>query len=213
MTDETTIDNITFRNVRFAYDGEPVFEGLNWSAERGDHLVLKGESGSGKSTALRLLLGFHVPTGGSIDIITGADESISPSEFRSYVAWLPQEPDPGEGTVKEVLDRLFSFRRNAGVRPETDSIRSRMKQLSLDDALYNRAVSSLSTGQRQRVGALICSLLDRPAMLLDEPTSALDRENKERIADLLLNGRERVILSTSHDPFWLNRATHVVEIS
>jgi ABC-type bacteriocin/lantibiotic exporter with double-glycine peptidase domain len=70
----------------------------------------------------------------------------------------------------------------------------------------------LSTGQRQRVGLAICHFLDKPLLLLDEPTSALDLVSKRKVADLLINP-DRTIISTSHDPFWVDLADNVIELN
>jgi len=207
-----SLRNISFEEVRFSYENEPVLASFNWKARSGEHLVLKGASGSGKSTVLRLLLGFLTPSAGEIRIQTVEGTVLDPVEFRSHVAWLPQEPDFGDGTVEEVVDRLFSFDRNQDGEPDEDTVHAVRTTLDLPEDLLSRSVARLSTGQRQRVGVLICSLLDRPALLLDEPTSALDPENKERVADLLLGDSDRITISTSHDPAWVERATSTVEV-
>ncbi len=212
MTEDAEIQTISFENVGFSYENEPVINELTWSVGIGEHLVLKGESGSGKSTILQLVLGFYQPSSGEIQIRTEDGRNLSPVELRNRVAWLPQETDLGDGTVKEIVDFLFSFEHNKSRAPDSDRIKSTMETLSLSPDLYTKSLSNLSTGQRQRIGAVICASLDRPVLLLDEPTAALDRQNKTRVADLLLDGPGRIILSTSHDSFWLDRATSIVEI-
>jgi len=66
--------------------------------------------------------------------------------------------------------------------------------------------------QRQRVGLALCYLLDKDVLLLDEPTSALDEASKEKVHKLFSN-KQRTIISTSHDPWWLEKCSKIFELN
>lgn len=181
---------------------------LSFQAAAGQHTVLQGASGCGKSTILKLLLGFYPLQSGHISI-DGTDHH--PQSIRRQTAWLPQELDLGSGTVREVLSKPFEFAANSSHAPSLADQQNALQQLGLDAEIPGKPFRDLSTGQRQRVGLALCFLLDKPLLLLDEPTSALDRHSKEQAAALLLKGN-RTILSTSHDPFWVEQADHLIEL-
>lgn len=171
--------------------------------------MLKGESGSGKSTILTLLLGFNKPDAGAISL---ADSDLNIQSLRRQTAWLPQDLNLGTGQVSEVIARPFEFMANKSTKKNLQQQTKILHLLGLGPETLDKQFRDLSTGQRQRVGLAICHLLNKPLLLLDEPTSALDHASKQKAADLLLVGN-RTIISTSHDPFWVNKADKVIEIS
>lgn len=203
---------ITFDNVSFSYDGLPVLKNFSFTAERGERIVIKGESGTGKTTLFRLLLGFELPRSGDI-IFDGS--SISEHGFtsvRKNTAWLPQDIDLGEGSVNNVINRPFEFNLNADKKPGSGEIEQTLTRLGLSPDIREKSFRDLSTGQRQRVGLALCHLLNRRLLLLDEPTSALDEASKQKAINLLFSDTGRTIISTSHDPFWIERCDQVYNL-
>lgn len=198
------------RNIHFTYGKETIFSDFSFELSEGEKLVLKGESGSGKSTLFRLILGFEYPKIGKL-LYKGSElKNENLKSFRKQTCWLPQDLNIGDGSVKEVINTPFGFK-NASKKPDQKEIISLLNDLGLDAEILSKTFSDLSTGQRQRIGILICILLDKPLMLLDEPTSALDQESKEKLADILLQSN-RTILSTSHDPFWVERCDRIIKM-
>lgn len=86
-----------------------------------------------------------------------------------------------------------------------------MQKLDLSEEMLESTFSDLSTGQRQRVGLAICYLLGRKIMFLDEPTSALDERSKQKVSDLIMK-EDLTVISTSHDPWWVERCDRVIEL-
>lgn len=201
---------ITFKKVTFGFEGEQIVEDFSFEAKPGQHTILKGESGSGKSTLLKLLLGFYNPQKGTITI---NNNPLDRHDIRRQTAWLPQDLNLGSGSVKEVMAKPFEFATNQSHQQNNVSqIRINfLQKLGLGTDTLEKDYRDLSTGQRQRVGLAICHLLDKPLLLLDEPTSALDKASKNKAAELLLKG-DRTVISTSHDPFWLDKADNITEL-
>lgn len=199
---------ISCANLRIQLGNETVFQNLSFNIPQGEHTVLKGESGSGKSTLLNLLLGFLSPSSGTIQFNSGSN---TPS-IRQKTAWLPQDLDLGTGMVEKLILKPFEFTSNRSSRPARTTYLSVFKELGLVEADLSKSFQTLSTGQRQRVGIAICHLLDKPLLLLDEPTSALDKTSKQRVANLLLTHTRKTIVSTSHDPFWINHAENIISL-
>lgn len=202
---------ITCSGISIRFNGDDVIKNFNFEAPRGRHTVLKGESGSGKSTLLKLMLGFLKPFEGRITY-HGGDYSDHKA-FRQHTAWLPQDLDLGEGTVEEVILKPFQFASNQAKTPGRETYLSVLAEFGLAGDNLDKQFRHLSTGQRQRVGLAICHLLDKPVMLLDEPTSALDNASKERTANILLAHTNKTVISTSHDPFWLEHADNIIELT
>lgn len=202
------LPQITFQEVSFGFGSEQVLNRFSFHAPAGTHTILRGESGSGKSTILQLILGFVQPQSGQIMVNRSP---LSAREIRKQTGWLPQDLNLGTGSVQKVIDQLFQFQANASGKPTRKHQLEVLQKLGLDPIPMDKQFRDLSTGQRQRVGLAICHLLNKPLLLLDEPTSSLDRTSKQKAATLLLNNNCTVI-STSHDPFWVNLADNVIDI-
>lgn len=201
---------LRFENVHFAYEKETILTGESFSVQQKSHMVIKASSGRGKTTVLKLILGFLKPNKGKICLYEA--EKNKTSSIRSFTSWLPQDLNIGEGTVKDVLDYPFQFLKNKKNKPDKDKQIEVLNRLALSSEVYSKAFRDLSTGQRQRVGIALCYLLDKPLLLLDEPTASLDDKTKQKVADLLLN-TNKIIISASHDPFWLDKATDIYELN
>ncbi|MFH5831487.1 ATP-binding cassette domain-containing protein [Halalkalibaculum sp. DA3122] len=205
---------VTFNRIAFGYNGEDdlLFHDFSLSVGKGEKIAIKSDSGTGKTTLLRLLLGFEQPVSGEIRFNGTAISENNYTEIRRATAWLPQDLNIGDGTVKQILQRPFEFVHNRNRMPETDQVRLILEELSLSPGLLEKPLRDLSTGQRQRVGLALCHLLDRPLLLLDEPTSALDRSSKQKAANLLLSDPNKTVISTTHDPFWLELCDEIIEL-
>ncbi|MEX2585632.1 MAG: ATP-binding cassette domain-containing protein [Balneolaceae bacterium] len=199
-------------NLTFSYGEETIFQNFTLSVSEGERVALKGRSGIGKSTLFKLILGFERPQSGTLYF---RDEPIAGSRIRHIrgeTAWLPQDLNMGNGAVRDVIERPLNFRRNRERQPNKEALHSLMDSLGLTSALLTKSWAQLSTGQRQRMGIVVCLLLNKPLLLLDEPTSALDRTSREKLRDLLFADRKRTILSTSHDDFWLKLCDRTIDL-
>lgn len=204
--------NIEFFKVGFAYDTDLIIKNFSLKVKEGDVIAIKGASGSGKTTILRLLLGFETPDTGRI---TFNGKQLTPKrlkELRRETTWLPQDLNLGEGKVKDVFYYPFTFQANKPQKPDESKVLSTFRALGLKEKIWNNEFSDLSTGQRQRVGLALCYLLDKSILLLDEPTSALDESSKQKVKNLLFDNK-RMIISTSHDPWWIERCSGIVDLN
>ena len=205
----STAPSISFQQVRFAYGTEGVLNDFSFWAKPGQHTVIKGESGSWKSTILKLILGFLTPDSGSITV----DNREPGRDIRKQTAWLPPELNIGAGPVREVIGKPFRFNVNEKQMPGEELMQNTFRSLGLSAELFDKNLQDLSTGQRQRVGIALCHLLNKPLLLLDEPTSSLDEESKNKVKQLLLVQASKTVLSTSHDPSWIDAADKVITLN
>ncbi len=194
---------IEFRRVTFAYPGQssPILNDFSFHLEPGETLILRGESGSGKSTILNLIAGFYEAESGKIfiDGVPVSDWDIH--QLRSQMSLVSQDTILFKGSIRENLcvakdssdAELWRALTLAGI---DEFVRSQPLGL---DAPINELGSSLSGGQRQRVSIARAVLRSSPILLLDEPTSALDSPTAARvIEDLGPLMRDRTCIVSTH---------------
>lgn len=185
-----------FQNISYRYPRrkEWVFDSFSWEFQEGMHL-LKGYSGCGKSTMLRLAAGLLTPTKGSVSCDSPAQ--IGSARFlREEVGFVFQQLN---------LLPLASIQRNVTLAAQLAGRSEKkallwLEKLGIED-LAKRKPSQLSGGQQQRA-ALARALAKEPRLLLlDEPTSGLDDDNTQIIISVLTNDipKDMVCLIATHD--------------
>ena len=196
--------SIRFEKVSFHYDSsrKPVLQNLTLEIKKNEFVAFAGRTGSGKSTLVDLLLGLHVPTGGSIrvdDLELGLD---SLRNWRMGIGYVPQDIF--------LLDESVASNIAFGVKPDDIDL-AQVKKVAevaqiasfIENELPNgyqtqvgeRGVR-LSGGQRQRIG-LARALYQKPDLLiLDEATSALDNSTEAALMEAIgsLYGRITLIV-------------------
>jgi putrescine transport system ATP-binding protein len=187
--DEASATYIQIRGVTKKFDAITAVDNVDLNIRKGEIFALLGASGCGKTTLLRLLAGFEIPTDGQI-IIDGEDmQSIQPYNrpinmmFQSYALF------PHMTVAKNIA---FGLKQDRLHRVEIKSRVDELLELVHMNTLFNRFPHQLSGGQRQRV-ALARSLAKRPKLLLlDEPMAALDKKLREQMQLEVVNIIESV---------------------
>ena len=193
-------------NLCFAFEGTPVFAGLDCEIPGGQWTCLLGPSGCGKSTFLRLI-------SGSLQAAFSGSIRFDNDHFaRNLTGWMAQ---------KDLLLPWLSVRDNAllGARLRGEVSRERigraeslLKDAGLGDCL-DALPASLSGGMRQRAALVRTLMENRPVILMDEPFSALDALTRLRLQDLaleLLQGA--TVLLVTHDPYEALRLGHQIRV-
>jgi len=195
---------IRFDNVRFHYTGRedtPALDGFDLEVRPGETVALVGPSGAGKSTVLSLLLRFHDPQSGSVQL-DGVDlRELDPAYLRGQVALVPQQPVLFATSAMDNirygrLDASDEQVRAAAVAAEADGFIGELPQ-GYASELGERG-ARLSGGQQQRVAIARALLKDAPVLLLDEATSALDAQSERAVQHALQNlmrGRTTVVVA------------------
>jgi len=165
---------ISIRGLSFSYGAAQVLEGVTFDVPHGGMILLKGPSGGGKSTLLRLLSQVEQHQEGEF-LFAGRDiESIPVERYRTLAGYLHQKPVIAPGSVFDNLMLAFRFRQDAPAPPGDDELRALLDRLELRDVPLSQPASELSVGQQQRVAFLRLVLLRPRVMLLDEPLASLD---------------------------------------
>jgi putative ABC transport system ATP-binding protein len=163
------------RSLRYQYPGGPSLSFSDVAVPQGATLLLRGDSGAGKSTWLALVAGLLTPTAGEVVVAGQALSQLSRAALDGWRArtlgFLPQKLHLSEAlTVERNLGLAFYA---AGLPEDREAIRRALDQLGVGE-LAGRRPSQRSGGQAQRV-ALARSILMKPQVILtDEPTASLD---------------------------------------
>jgi len=193
---------VEFRDVRFAYETDKtVLHGISFTARPGTATALVGSSGSGKSTIISLICGFHSPTSGQI-LIDGYDLStVDLGSYRSQLGVVLQESFLFDGSIRDNI--VFSSPHasetdflNACRIARVDEFAERFDE-GYDAVVGERGVK-LSGGQRQRLSIARALLANPRLLILDEATSSLDSESEAMIQqglNTLVQGRTTFVIA------------------
>jgi ABC-type multidrug transport system ATPase subunit len=191
----------------------PILSGVSFAAAAGELLVVRGESGSGKSSLLLALVGALRPRRGRIRIAGMPLDAAHAPAIRRRMFYMPQEVRAFEReTGREFVARALELSVNRGLRRAPVCTPDLCAALGLDETLLDAPLASLSGGERQRLGLLRGLVLEREILLLDEVTSAVDERNRDAIVDLLLGLAGTTVLAVTHDPRFAEQADRVLAI-
>jgi osmoprotectant transport system ATP-binding protein len=194
---------IDFRDVTYSLgNGRSLVRELNLQITRGETIVLLGRSGSGKTTALKLVNCLLVPSSGTVLVEGRSTSAWDVIRLRREIGYVIQEVG---------LFPHLTVERNVSLVPRIEKwpqprIRDRVKELlqlvGLDSNFAGRYPRELSGGQRQRVGVARALAADPPILLMDEPFGALDpitRAELQREFMALQQRLKKTIMFVTHD--------------
>ncbi|MFU8771413.1 MAG: ABC transporter ATP-binding protein [Anaerolineales bacterium] len=199
---------VTFENLCFHYDddelgekGQPVIRHVNLHVDAGETIALVGETGSGKTTLVKLLCRFHDPLQGRI-LIDGYDiRHVTQHSLRQQLGLVLQDPFLFNGTVSENI-------RFGRLNAKDQDIEAAAKAVGAHDFIsqlqkgYHTQVEEggalLSVGQRQLISFARALLADPRILILDEATSSVDTQTERIIQQALarlLTGRTAFVIA------------------
>jgi len=166
---------VEFRGVSYEIAGKPILSDVSIQVEAGETLVLLGRSGSGKTTALKMINGVLFPTTGQVLVDGKPTTAWDPIRLRRRMGYVIQEVG---------LFPHFTVRDNIGLVPKLEGwsgvdidrrVDLLLERIGMPAAEFrSRYPRQLSGGQRQRVGVARALAADPPVLLFDEPFGALD---------------------------------------
>ena len=176
--------SIEFRNVRFAYKDLEVLKDVSFTAQERQMTALVGASGSGKSTAAKLLVHYYDVSGGEVLIGGQNIRDMSLEALNEQIAYVSQDVFLFN---KSIADNI-----RIGKKGATDEeIIAAAKKAQADEFIHElpdgyatlagEAGSKLSGGQRQRIAFARAILKDAPIVILDEATAFIDPENEQKM--------------------------------
>ncbi len=191
------------QNLQYAYTGKSPLSFPDIVCQTGEHWLLLGQSGCGKTTLLHLLGGLLTPKQGKVSIGDTTLNSLKAGEldkFRGkHVGFIFQNPHFVRSLT--VAENLALAQQLAGMAIDKDRIKKLLERLSIAHKIDEKT-GELSQGERQRA-AIARALVNRPEVILaDEPTSSLDDVNTGEVISLLeeqANEVNATLLVVTHD--------------
>ena len=210
---------IEFRNVYFKYPNTNKYslKNVSFIVNPGDKVALIGKSGSGKSSILKLILGFYKPEKGTILINGKPLTQINRDYLRSNISIVNQNVKLFN---RSVLENICY-----GTKFTEKQIESQIKNLDIMKVFHNlpnglqsnvgKYGDKLSGGQKQIIYLLRCYYRNNPLILLDEPTSNIDDFHKKYALEMIKHlTKKSTLIIVSHDPTiynMFNRKIHINE--
>ena len=188
---------IEVRNLTKSYGKVEAVQNVSFSVGKDQVLGFLGPNGAGKTTIMKILTGYHFPSGGTA-LVDGIRVDENPVEVKKRIGYLPENvPLYGDMTVDEYL----SFIAEARLIPpggRAKAINACLESCGLG-AYRGRKIDTLSKGYRQRTGLAQAILHDPAILILDEPTNGLDPNQIIEIRSLIRDlGRRKTVILSSH---------------
>ena len=209
---------IEFRDVSFCYPGqdEPALQDVSLRIAPGEHVVILGRTGSGKTTLQKLMLGLYQPTAGAVRI-DGIDlRQLDPADLRRNVGFVGQEATLFYGTLRENIAIGAPYADDsaivhaAEIAGLTQFVNRHPKGFGM---LIGERGESLSGGQRQEVAIARAVLMDPPVLFFDEPTSAMDFTTEAGFKERLRRfAAHKTMVIVTHRSSLIDLATRMIVV-
>ena len=210
------LDSIVFDNVQFSYTKDSHVSDVNMEIKKGEFAVVAGESGAGKSTSVKLLLGILKPDSGEIYLrTTDGKKHFLGKNSRKLFAYVPQGNLILSGTIRENIafasetDNEEKIIKAAKIAQIWDFITTLDK--GLDTEIGENGLG-LSEGQAQRISIARALMYDAPVLLLDEATSALDSQTEAELLKAVKSMTDKTVIIVSHKQAAFEICDKVVKI-
>jgi osmoprotectant transport system ATP-binding protein len=194
---------VEFRDVSYGVGAREILRSVSFRVLRGQRLVLLGRSGSGKTTALRMVNAMVYPTAGEVIVEGRATSSWDAINLRRSAGYAIQDVGlmPHWSVARNIgLGLRLAQRPDSEIARRTDIL---LAEIGLEPEVYReRRPRALSGGQRQRVGVARALAAEPPLLLFDEPFGALDPVTRLELQQMLLRlcaSAERTVLFVTHD--------------
>lgn len=212
-TDALVVEHVT---VRFPGQDVPALSDLSFRVTPGEVVALAGASGSGKTTALGVLLGLITPETGHVRVGDWDLCEMEPETWRRLIAWVPQRPYL---LARSMQDNIALGRPRAARELVEEAVAAAGLEATVNRLPEGLATvlgaggHGLSAGERQRLALARAFLLDSPLVLLDEPTASLDGETEQAVLGSLRTlAAGRTVVVAAHRYALLDVADRVVTL-
>tara|TARA_B100001057_G_C22845161_1_gene948722 strand:+ start:895 stop:2616 length:1722 start_codon:yes stop_codon:yes gene_type:complete len=214
-------NSIRFKELEFSYFGsrKKIFENLSIDLKLKRKIGITGETGSGKSTFIDLLMGLLLPTNGKVFI---DDKELNNKNLRSWQSKISHVPQ-NIFLINESILKNITFGINGEMTDEQKLMKS-IKDAQLDNFIkdlpdgINTEIGengiNISGGQKQRIGIARALYKSKEILILDEATSALDYETEKNIMkNIIKNNKNITLISISHRKESLENFDEVIDLN
>lgn len=212
---------LKIKNLKFRYsDDHPwVLNGINLTISKGERIGIMGETGSGKSTLVDLLLGLLDPSEGEILVDQNKITRANKINWQKNIAHVPQQIFLADSSIAENIafgidrdlidqEKIHNAAKRAKISDVIDSLEGKY------DAFVGERGIKLSGGQRQRIGIARALYKNANVILLDEATSALDNQTEQIIMSSIENlSKDITFIIIAHRLSTLRNCSKVFELA
>ena len=202
-------EDVTLKDLSFAYGEEPVFTGLNLTAHPGEIIGVTGPVACGKSTFGRVFL-CEAPYGGSARFGGKEFSTLTPRQISATVGYLGHDPELSADTVQNNVlcgseQDAMPYLAAAALKDEVNAMENGL------ETVIGPSGARLSGGQAQRLALARTLAHPRPVLVLDDPFSALDRSTEDTVfADLQAYAKDKVVFLISHRLYHFPRMQKII---
>ncbi|PCH70344.1 MAG: ABC transporter [Bacteroidales bacterium] len=197
---------IKCEKINLSFPNQVICENLSFEVLRGESICLSGPSGKGKSSLLKVLMGFLMPQSGTIQVDGLELNSDTIVAIRNKMTWLPQNSNLPVDSANELVGLLQMK------QEQIENFQFFLNQLGVQKCGADKSFTEISGGEKQRIVLAACLSLGKPIILLDEPVSALDDHSIELLFSTLDSLPNKTIVSTSHNMKWINYCNRRIEL-
>lgn len=200
-------------NVTFSYGEKAILKNISFQVRPGEKVAFVGESGGGKSTILKLLMGFYAADGGRILLGRETPEDVGPLAWRRKFSYLPQDSFLFCDTIERNISLSAKGREGSGgpgqhVHAQDNDVSAAAREAFAEDFILNSPQgyetvpgednAGFSGGQIQRLCLARALYRRTPVLLMDEPTASLDAQSEQKIKEAIdgITGSTMVIVVT-----------------
>jgi ATP-binding cassette subfamily C protein LapB len=209
---------IEFRNVSFNYpgQGEAALQNISLRIAPGEHVVVIGRTGSGKTTLQKLMLGLYQPSDGVVRI-DGIDlRQLDPADLRRNVGFVGQDATLFYGTLRENISIGAPYADDSAIvaAAEVAGLSQFVNRHPKGfDMMIGERGESLSGGQRQEVAIARAVLMEPPVLFFDEPTSAMDFSTEHGFKERLKRfAAHKTMVIVTHRTSLIELATRIIVV-
>lgn len=192
------VESISFQSVCFGYNNEEqVLHDFSLTVSSGEKCLIMGQSGSGKSTCMNLLLGYYKPQSGEIFINNTKASSVY--KLNEKIAVMRQDPVLFHDTLRNNLTMYRSDISDAELISLLQKLN--LNKLANEDGIGSMILeggSNLSGGERKRIALARTLLRNAPITIIDEPLANVDAETAEKIEDILIEQSNGIMFVITH---------------
>lgn len=194
-------ESIDLKNIKFSYDNRnEILSDISLTFEKGKKYAIVGESGCGKTTLIKLILGHIKNYNGDIYIDNCKIEEYGQHSLRDNIAYISQNTYMFQDSIKNNIELLEKFDeeclknsiRDSSLSEFIDSLENNV------DTIIGEEGSNISGGQKQRIEIARALIRNKRILILDEGTSALDKENAIKIENKLLSNSNLTVIFITH---------------
>lgn len=206
-----TIEEIGMETLSYEIKGKKYEVEINQHFHKGDRIYLSGDSGSGKSSLLKLLVGFRPAKGLYVNTVPMGE--LEKDCLRSQIAYISQEPILFSKTLEENVGFGRKLSPEEKIYLEETGILTTILQGKNWDSRIEEGGANLSGGEKQRIAVARVLIQDPTLILLDEATSNIDHASSQQIMDTIVSfAQDCILFYTSHDQVNSKYATKVIHI-